>query len=218
MDSIGTIVMGRASFDQMLGLPFPWPGKGKTTVLLTSRAVDSKSLPADVTGSPLHVVSSLDACIDKIQAGFPAPSAASAVPGGTLRKDDVFVFGGPQLMAGLLERGFVDRVTVTVVPVLLGSGMPMLKLAPAPPPAASKAASADSKAATAGDAKESKAAAGSSSVSGSKSVLPATLTLLSSSTFRGGAVQMVYEYVHARPATAAAATDGSAKETKATGH
>jgi dihydrofolate reductase len=43
---------------------------------------------------------------------------------------DIWLFGGGSLFASLLEAGVVDTVEVAVIPVLLGTGIPLL-----PPPA-----------------------------------------------------------------------------------
>jgi dihydrofolate reductase len=51
----------------------------------------------------------------------------------TLRREpgkDIWLMGGGALFRSLLEAGFVDTVEVSVVPVLLGAGIPLL-----PPPA-----------------------------------------------------------------------------------
>lgn len=42
---------------------------------------------------------------------------------------DIWLFGGGELFGSLLDAGFVDTVEVAVIPVLLGSGIPLL---PAP--------------------------------------------------------------------------------------
>jgi dihydrofolate reductase len=58
--------------------------------------------------------------------------AVAAVP--TLRErpgKDIWLMGGGVLFRGLLAAGLVDAVEVSVVPVLLGGGLPLL-----PPPAA----------------------------------------------------------------------------------
>lgn len=40
---------------------------------------------------------------------------------------DIWLFGGGELFAGMLDAGLVDAVEVAVVPVLLGGGVPLLK-------------------------------------------------------------------------------------------
>src|SRR5215207_4085901 len=44
---------------------------------------------------------------------------------------DIWLFGGGKLFRSLLEAGLVDGVEVSVVPVLLGAGIPLLPLKPA---------------------------------------------------------------------------------------
>jgi dihydrofolate reductase len=44
---------------------------------------------------------------------------------------DIAIFGGGELFRSLLAAGLVDRVAVSLIPVLLGGGIPLL-----PPPAA----------------------------------------------------------------------------------
>ena len=53
---------------------------------------------------------------------------------------DIWLFGGGTLFRTLLDAGLVDTVEVAVVPVLLGSGVPLL-----PPGAATKLTLADQK-------------------------------------------------------------------------
>ena len=43
---------------------------------------------------------------------------------------DIAIFGGGELFRSLLEAGLVDRIEVSLIPVLLGGGIPLL-----PPPA-----------------------------------------------------------------------------------
>jgi dihydrofolate reductase len=53
---------------------------------------------------------------------------------------DIWLFGGGELFRTLLDAGLVDSVEVAVMPVLLGSGIPLL-----PPGTAAKLALADQK-------------------------------------------------------------------------
>jgi dihydrofolate reductase len=39
---------------------------------------------------------------------------------------DIWLFGGPALFHSLLHEGFVDTVEVSIVPILLGGGIPLL--------------------------------------------------------------------------------------------
>lgn len=53
------------------------------------------------------------------------PDILRAQPG-----KDIALFGGGELFRSLLAEGLVDRIEVSVIPVLLGGGVPLL-----PPPA-----------------------------------------------------------------------------------
>ena len=53
---------------------------------------------------------------------------------------DIWLYGGGELFRSLLEAGLVDTVEVAVIPVLLGSGVPIL-----PPGASTKLVLADQK-------------------------------------------------------------------------
>lgn len=39
---------------------------------------------------------------------------------------DIWLFGGATLFHSLLEQGFVDTVEASIVPILLGGGIPLL--------------------------------------------------------------------------------------------
>ena len=66
------------------------------------------------------------------QADYPAVSIVNGDPVERVRAlkaapgRDIWLFGGGQLFATLLEGGVVDTVEPAIVPVLLGSGIPML--------------------------------------------------------------------------------------------
>lgn len=101
---VGTIVMGRASFDQALGFPGPWPYAGKRVVVLTSRPLPGR-VPEGVEAA----------------SGDPARLDLARGPG------DVWLFGGARVFRDFLDAGRVDSVELYVVPVLLGDGIPLLE-------------------------------------------------------------------------------------------
>jgi dihydrofolate reductase len=49
---------------------------------------------------------------------------------------EIWLYGGAALFGSLLAAGQVDRVEVTVIPILLGSGVPLLPVGPARTPLA----------------------------------------------------------------------------------
>jgi dihydrofolate reductase len=113
-----TLVMGRKTYEAM-------SGQGSGSMPGVEVVVFSRTLPAStrrgfsiVNDSPLQVVPALKAKAGK----------------------DIWLFGGGTLFRSLLDAGLVDTVELAVVPVLLGSGIPLL-----PPGQATKLALSDHK-------------------------------------------------------------------------
>jgi dihydrofolate reductase len=106
MDGIGAIVIGRLSFETVLGFP-DWPYT--VPVVVMSRA------PAKVH-IPVHLrdrVRVTDASPDKVLADLAARGVAR-----------VYVDGG-QVIRSVLGRGLIRRLIVTLIPVLIGAGRPL---------------------------------------------------------------------------------------------
>jgi dihydrofolate reductase len=104
--AVDTVLLGRRSYEVVRTQPaVPWPAGARVHVF-------SRTLrPAD---HPAVTVVRDD-----------APSAVAA-----LRAErgagEIWLFGGGALFGSLLAAGQVDAVEVTVVPVLLGAGVPLL--------------------------------------------------------------------------------------------
>jgi dihydrofolate reductase len=101
LESIGTIVMGRATYDQALGFG-PWAYEGKRTIVLTSRPLDD----------PPPGVEARDGDVTSLTADLKASSAG-----------DIWLLGGAKSAGPFLEGGLVDRLELFVIPVLLGEGI-----------------------------------------------------------------------------------------------
>jgi len=105
-DRIDTVIMGRRTFETVHSLSEPaW--KPGTRVYVVSRTLspDAAAGAIIVRDDPVEVASSL-----RHEAG----------------SGEIWLFGGGRLFATLLRGGQVDAVEVTVVPVLLGAGVPLL--------------------------------------------------------------------------------------------
>ena len=105
ISTVDVIVIGRKTFETILGFP-EWP-YGKTQVIaLSTGKLDFSKFPAalveQMSGAPAEIVQRLTA------RGF----------------KHAYVDGGITLQ-GFLRAGLVQRLTITRVPVLIGEGIPL---------------------------------------------------------------------------------------------
>lgn len=103
---VDTIILGRRTYDVVRAHGDP-PWKPGTRVFVVSRtlAPESKGGVTVVSGDPVAIAASL-----RRESG----------------DGEIWLFGGGQLFAELLDGNQVDAVEVTIVPVLLGGGISML--------------------------------------------------------------------------------------------
>ncbi len=110
MSGIDAIVMGRGTFDVVNAMDGSWQ-YGKPIVVLTSRPLPSKVTLRDeivaMSGTPAEIV------------------AACAARGW----QQLYIDGGVTIQRFLAE-GLIERLIVTRVPVLLGSGLPLFGALP----------------------------------------------------------------------------------------
>jgi dihydrofolate reductase len=104
IEEIGTVVFGRATWDQAAGFEGS-PHLGRTTHILTSRPLDDAAPHA--TGWD-----DIDALVDHLH----EPS-----------EKDVWVVGGAATIRAFLDYGVVDRMELFQIPVLLGDGIPLFE-------------------------------------------------------------------------------------------
>ncbi|MCV6824034.1 MULTISPECIES: dihydrofolate reductase family protein [Halocynthiibacter] len=103
MAEIDTVVMGRATYDQIVGFDVGWPYAGKRGVVVTS--------------SPLETV------LGDVRAwSRPLSELADDLAQNT---GDTWIVGGPKLQAAFIELGALERLDLFVMPVLLGAGVPL---------------------------------------------------------------------------------------------
>lgn len=101
LTDVDVVVMGRRCHDQRQHLDYGRMGK-RVVVATTRPAPSSEEDYVEFSSDPVAVVRS---------------ERASG--------NHCFLFGGGELVRSFLEVGLVDRLTVGIVPVLLGSGRPL---------------------------------------------------------------------------------------------
>lgn len=101
--SVDTLLMGRLTWETVVGLG-EWPYAGKRVVVLTHR-------PAAAAHGEVF------------RAGEPAALVAGLQAEGARR---IYVDGG-QVISQFLRAGLVDELTISIVPTLLGHGIPLFQ-------------------------------------------------------------------------------------------
>lgn len=103
LETIGTLVMGRGTYDFLEADQGPWPYDGKRVIVVTSRPI------ADPKG-PIETRTDVDALIAELR---------------TLDDGDVWMLGGGQLQMAFLERSALDEIEIYVIPELIGGVTPL---------------------------------------------------------------------------------------------
>ncbi len=96
--TVDTVLVGRATYDLVVGFP-EWPYRSRRVAVLTHRPPVPRHGEAFLAGEPAEVL-----------AGLAASGSRS-----------VYVDGGA-VVSQYLAAGFIDELTVTVVPLVLGAG------------------------------------------------------------------------------------------------
>ncbi len=103
IEDIGFTLMGRKTFDQVVGFDVPFPYTGKTNFVYTRTPFESHPDVTFVTSDPVAHARQLKEAADK----------------------DIWLIGGGQINALFLQAGLIDRCMITYLPMLLGEGLPL---------------------------------------------------------------------------------------------
>jgi dihydrofolate reductase len=104
MAEIGALLMGRRTYDVVQGFAGAWP-YGQTPILVATQRVLAPKVPT---------VRAISGPIEALIAQ--AKRAAGA--------RDVYIDGGA-LIRSALDAGLIDEVVITVIPTVLGKGLPL---------------------------------------------------------------------------------------------
>ncbi|MBI1684548.1 dihydrofolate reductase family protein [Caulobacter hibisci] len=102
IDDVGTVVMGRRTYDLIPSLGTGWPYAGKRGFVVTSRRGDP------VQRGVRFWREGLPDLIERLR---------------DLDDGDAWVVGGAGLLAAFAEAGALDRLSLLIAPVLLGEGL-----------------------------------------------------------------------------------------------
>ena len=106
-EGIGALVMGSVTYEWVLEHASGWPYAGKPTWILSSRELPKPAGEHDVRVVKAEVSALIDEML--VAAG----------------EHDLWVVGGGNVASQFADAGLLDRVEVTLVPVVLGAGKPL---------------------------------------------------------------------------------------------
>ncbi len=104
IQEVGTVVLGRKTYNQSRNLSPDWAYPGKRGIVVTSHPLD------DAPDGVSAWSNSIAALADHMR----------ELDGG-----DVWVVGGAQLQSALFDLNAIDRLELFIIPVLLGGGVPL---------------------------------------------------------------------------------------------
>jgi dihydrofolate reductase len=109
-EGIGALVMGSVTYEWVLAHAAGWPYSGKPAWVLSSR-----ELPAPEGGD-----------VDVRIVGAQVPDLIDEMLAAA-GEQDLWIVGGGNVASQFAEHGLLDRVEVTLVPVVLGAGKPLFE-------------------------------------------------------------------------------------------
>lgn len=100
--SIGTVIVGRKTYEQALGFG-EYPFKGKKCYVFTAKQKGRKDANATFVSEPVSFSKKLLKSAGK----------------------DVWLVGGSEIISLLMNAGLVAEIIVSIHPIILGSGIPL---------------------------------------------------------------------------------------------
>ncbi len=105
LTSIGATIIGRLTYDQIIGFGIDWPYTGmKTYVVTKNKELEIKS--------PDTVL-----LTDNIKAFVVSLKAKS--------QKDIWLVGGGKLVTAFINQGLIDKMILTIIPKTIGEGIPL---------------------------------------------------------------------------------------------
>ena len=104
-ESIDTVIMGRLTYEEILGFDVPWPYAD-----CASYTVSSKPELNITTERTQQVEGDLKVSVEQLT-----------------KKEgkDIWIVGGGRLIAAFMQEQLIDELILTVIPVVLGEGIPL---------------------------------------------------------------------------------------------
>jgi dihydrofolate reductase len=103
--SVDATVMGRNTLETILGFGVEWPYPNSENFLISKSPAPQNVPIQNITGSLTEFLTRL-----KMK-----------------HNGRIWIVGGPMLHTELLERNLVDEIILTIIPALVGNGVPLVK-------------------------------------------------------------------------------------------
>ena len=105
LKSIGTTIMGRKTYDEVMGFGIEWPYSGLNTYVVTSNQNLKIQSPDTylLTENVAEFVQNLKSKSEK----------------------DIWLVGGGQLVTMFINHNLLDKMIITIIPKLIGEGIPL---------------------------------------------------------------------------------------------
>lgn len=105
ISTIDTVLMGRKTYEKVLSFGIEFPHKGKPCYVFSRTRSKGENDVEFINSSPADFVRKLLLVEGK----------------------DIFIDGGAELIQALVQQDLIDTYIISVVPVLLGAGIPLFK-------------------------------------------------------------------------------------------
>jgi len=105
-DSVDTVIMGRRTYEKVLSFGIEFPHKSRKCYVVSSTKTGRDENVEFVKGDLETFVNSLKSTNEK-------------------NPKNIYLDGGGQLTQEMLRLGLVDEMTISIIPVLLGGGLPL---------------------------------------------------------------------------------------------
>ncbi|OIN59875.1 dihydrofolate reductase family protein [Arsenicibacter rosenii] len=105
VQGVDTVILGRKTYDKVMTLVSEFPHANKNTYIITRTPREAIGSVQFYTGNLIELVTRL-----KQEAG-----------------KDIFVDGGAEVVHEMLTAGLIDEFYISVIPILLGDGIPLFK-------------------------------------------------------------------------------------------
>jgi dihydrofolate reductase len=105
LSTIGTTIMGKNTYKEILGFGVDWPYVGMNSYVVTTDK-DFKS----TTPNTFIVATNLTEFVNDLK---------------KKNEKDIWLIGGGQLIASFLDKELLDRMILTLIPTTIGEGIPL---------------------------------------------------------------------------------------------